>query len=82
MTAAARFDRLVLIGIGLIGSSIAKAARQLDLAGTIVACDRSVAVADRVRELGLADEVTTDVAAAVKGADCVILCVPVGACGA
>ena len=36
----------------------------------------------RVRELGIADEATTDLAAGVRGADLVILCVPVGACGA
>jgi cyclohexadieny/prephenate dehydrogenase len=76
------FERVALIGLGLIGSSIARAARHLNLAGTIVAVDRSEEVAARVRELAIADEVTTDVAAGVQGADLVILCVPVGVCGA
>jgi cyclohexadieny/prephenate dehydrogenase len=76
------FERIVLIGIGLIGSSIARAARHLNLARTIVAIDRDEAVVARVRELGIADEATSDPAAGVKGADLVILCVPVGVCGA
>jgi len=76
------FGKVTLIGIGLIGSSIARALRQVPLAGTVVAGDRSEAVVARVRELGIADEATTDMAAAVKDADLVIACVPVGAMGA
>jgi len=76
------FGRIALIGLGLIGSSIARAARHLNLAGTIVAIDRSEEVVARVRELAIADEATTDVAAGVRGADLVVLCVPVGVCGA
>ncbi|WP_372621495.1 prephenate/arogenate dehydrogenase family protein [Falsiroseomonas sp.] len=74
------FDRLCLLGIGLIGSSIARVAKQRgDLARTIVAHARSAATLDRVRELGIADVVEPDAAKAVEGADCVIFCVPVGA---
>ncbi|MCB8822957.1 prephenate/arogenate dehydrogenase family protein [Microvirga rosea] len=76
------FDRVALIGIGLIGSSIARAVRHLNLARTIVAVDRDENVVARVRELGFADDATSDAAAGVTGADLVILCVPVGACGA
>ena len=76
------FGRVALIGLGLIGSSIARAARHLNLARTIVAIDRDEAVAARVRELGIADEVVSDPAAGVKDADLVVLCVPVGAIGA
>lgn len=76
------FGRIALIGLGLIGSSIARAVKQLNLAGTIVAIDRSEAVVARVRELQIADEATTDFAAGVTDADLVILCVPVGVCGA
>jgi cyclohexadieny/prephenate dehydrogenase len=76
------FERLALVGLGLIGSSIARAARHLNLAGTIAAMDQDEAVIQRVRELGLADVATTDIAEAVAGADLVILCVPVGAYGA
>ena len=74
------FRRLALLGIGLIGSSIARVARlQGDLAGEVVANARSQATLDRVAELGIADRVEADPARAVAGADCVILCAPVGA---
>jgi cyclohexadieny/prephenate dehydrogenase len=75
------FNRLCLIGLGLIGSSIARAAREKGLAGTIVAADASPAVRARVRELGIADEVAETAAEGARGADCVIFCVPVGANG-
>jgi cyclohexadieny/prephenate dehydrogenase len=74
--------RLALVGLGLIGSSIARATKARGLAGTIVAIDRDPAVVARVEELGIADEVTTDLAAGVRDADIVILCIPVGAFGA
>jgi cyclohexadieny/prephenate dehydrogenase len=73
------FNRLCLVGLGLIGSSIARAAREKGLAGTIVAADASPAVRARVRELGIANEVAETAAEGARGADCVILCVPVGA---
>jgi cyclohexadieny/prephenate dehydrogenase len=74
------FDRLCLIGIGLIGSSIARMAKERgDIARTIVAHARSEATLARVRELGIADIVEADAGRAVEGADCVILCIPVGA---
>ncbi|WP_460449728.1 prephenate/arogenate dehydrogenase family protein [Alsobacter sp. SYSU BS001988] len=76
------FDRLVIVGLGLIGSSLARAARHLRLARTVVGADASPQVRSRVAELGLVDEVADKVAEAVRGADYVILCVPVGACGA
>ncbi len=76
------FDRLALIGVGLIGSSIAHAARRHGLVRSIVATARSEATRKRVVELGLADEVVETNAQAVKGADLVIVCIPVGACGA
>ncbi|MCU0885697.1 MAG: prephenate/arogenate dehydrogenase family protein [Beijerinckiaceae bacterium] len=73
--------RLAIIGMGLIGSSLARAARELNLAGQIAAADRDPAVAQRVRALGLADTVSQSAAEAVALADLVILCVPVGICG-
>jgi cyclohexadieny/prephenate dehydrogenase len=76
------FERLALIGVGLIGSSIARAAREIGLARTIVAIDRDEGVVERVRALGIADEATTDALSGVRDCDHVILCVPVGACGA
>src|SRR5712672_2598359 len=76
------FNRLALIGVGLIGSSIAHAARKQGAVGSIVATARSAATRRRVAEIGLADQVVETNAAAVEGADLVIVCIPVGACGA
>ena len=73
------FDELAIVGVGLIGSSIARAARRRNAARRIVLADHSVAVLERAKALGLGDVVTDDLARAVSGADCVILCVPVGA---
>jgi cyclohexadieny/prephenate dehydrogenase len=81
MTSAPLFDRLALIGVGLIGSSIAHAARVTGVAKTIVATARSTATRKRVAELKLADSVVETNAEAAAGADLVILCIPVGACG-
>ena len=76
------FDRLALIGVGLIGSSIARAARAGGVVRSIAATARSGATRRRVAELGIADQVAETNAAAVAGADLVIVCVPVGQCGA
>jgi cyclohexadieny/prephenate dehydrogenase len=76
------FERLALIGVGLIGSSIARAARDAGVVRSIAATARSGATRRRVAELGIADQVTETNAAAVAGADLVIVCVPVGQCGA
>jgi cyclohexadieny/prephenate dehydrogenase len=76
------FNRLALIGTGLIGGSIARAARAQVAVKTIVATSRSLETRKRVAELGFADEVVDSNAAAVKGADLVIVCIPVGAYGA
>ena len=74
------FRRLALVGIGLIGSSVARIAMQRgDLAAEVVATARTAKTLDRVRELGIADRVEADPALAVEGADCVMLCAPVGA---
>jgi cyclohexadieny/prephenate dehydrogenase len=76
------FNRLALIGVGLIGGSIARAARGLGIVDTIVATSRSEPTRQRIRELGLADDVVDTAAAAVKDADLVMVSVPIGACGA
>jgi cyclohexadieny/prephenate dehydrogenase len=78
---AALFNRVALIGVGLIGSSIARAAKAQGAAGSIVATARSPATRKRVAELGIADQVVETNAAAVEGADLVIISIPVGACG-
>lgn len=76
------FERLAVIGFGLIGGSVARAVRAASLPTHIVVYDASEAVRARVRELGAADAVADTLADAVAGADCVILCTPVGTFGA
>lgn len=73
------FKRLVIIGIGHIGSSIALAVKACPgLVGTLVIADASPAHLTRAGELGLGDIYLADPAAAVADADGVILCTPVG----
>ena len=75
------FQRLALIGIGLIGSSLARVCRRRGLARKIIATDISPAVRAKLAELALADEIAENAAAAVAGADLIILCTPAGAMG-
>ncbi len=81
MSAGPQFNKLALIGFGLIGGSIARAARTQNLVGEIVTTARSEKTRARVKELGIVDAVVETNAEAVKDADLVILCIPVGACG-
>ncbi|MEZ5840383.1 MAG: prephenate/arogenate dehydrogenase family protein [Hyphomicrobiales bacterium] len=74
--------KLALIGIGLIGSSIARAARAHGLAGHIAISTRSEATLRRAEELGLGDSYALDAADAARDADLVIVSVPVGSSGA
>jgi cyclohexadieny/prephenate dehydrogenase len=76
------FQRLALIGMGLIGSSLARVCRRKGLAREIIVTDSSSAVRARVTELALADQIVETAAAAVERADLVILCAPVSAMGA
>ncbi|MDN5928868.1 MAG: prephenate/arogenate dehydrogenase family protein [Hyphomicrobiales bacterium] len=75
------FDKIALIGIGLIGSSLARVIRREGLAGHIAISTRSAATLARAGELGLGDSYSTDPAIAVAGADLVVVSVPVGASG-
>ncbi|TLP46817.1 MULTISPECIES: prephenate/arogenate dehydrogenase family protein [Cohaesibacter] len=76
------FKRMTLIGIGLLGSSIALAARQRGVVEHIAIHTRSKATLDRAAELNLGDSYHADVAESVRGSDLVIVCTPVGACEA
>ena len=76
------FKRMTLIGIGLLGSSIALAARQKGLVEHIAIYTRSENTLARAEELGLGDSYHTDIARSVEGADLVMVCAPVGACEA
>jgi cyclohexadieny/prephenate dehydrogenase len=70
------YPRMAVIGCGLIGSSIARAARAHGVVETIAVADPSAAVRERVTALGLADTVTDDPATAVADADLVIFAAP------
>ena len=73
------FRKLALIGIGLIGSSIALAARRQGLVDVIAISTRKQETLDEARDFNLGDIYTLDAAEAVRGADLVIICTPVGA---
>lgn len=73
------FKQITIIGFGLIGSSLARAVLAKNLAEKVICADSSRDVCEKVKELGLAHEVYTDMARSVKGSDLVVLCVPVGA---
>jgi cyclohexadieny/prephenate dehydrogenase len=79
MSAEIMFERIALIGIGLINSSIARFVRRDGLAGEIIIYSRRQSTLDKAMELGLAERAESDPAAAVEGADLVILGAPVGA---
>jgi len=74
------FGRLTVAGVGLIGGSLALAARAAGLVGEVVGVGRSEANLRVARERGIVDRVETDPPAAVAGADLVVLAVPVGSC--
>jgi cyclohexadieny/prephenate dehydrogenase len=73
------FDRIAFIGIGLIGSSLARVVRREGLAGHLVVSTRSADTLARAEELGLGDSYTIDAAEAVRDTDLVVVSVPVGA---
>ncbi|WP_101065707.1 prephenate/arogenate dehydrogenase family protein [Roseovarius salinarum] len=76
------YDRVALIGLGLIASSMFWAIKRAGLAGEVTGHARSAETRDTAREIGLCDRVCDSAAEAAEGADLVVLCVPVGAMGA
>ena len=72
------FRRIALIGIGLIGSSLAHVVRRDGLAEHIAVAARTRRTLDKAEELGIADSVTLDAGQAVEDADLVVLCSPLG----
>jgi len=76
------YNRVALVGLGLIASSMAHAMRAQGLAGEIVGHAKSAESRATALEIGLVDHVFDTAAEAVVGADLVVLCVPVGAMGA
>ncbi|MBX3562994.1 MAG: prephenate/arogenate dehydrogenase family protein [Sphingomonas sp.] len=75
------FSRVTIIGLGLIGSSIARGIRQHMPSVRVTGHDADPAVRETAARIGLCDDVTDTPGAAVIDADLVILCVPVGAMG-
>ncbi|MER9431058.1 prephenate/arogenate dehydrogenase family protein [Mesorhizobium sp. M0408] len=75
------FEKIALVGIGLIGSSLARVIRREGLAGQVAISTRSDATLARASQLGLGDTYTTDAKEAVRDADLVIVSVPVGSSG-
>lgn len=75
---AIRFERLAVLGLGLLGGSVAWAARERGLARVVVGSGRREAPLRDAQARGLIDEATVDPAKAVAGADLVVLATPVG----
>ncbi|MFZ5673438.1 MAG: prephenate/arogenate dehydrogenase family protein [Pseudomonadota bacterium] len=75
------YERVALIGLGLIGSSLSHVMRQRKLASRIAGYARSAGTRATAKRIGLVDDIHESAAAAVKDADLVILCTPVGAYG-
>jgi cyclohexadieny/prephenate dehydrogenase len=73
------FDQVALIGIGLIGSSLARALRRDSPDTTIIACARRAETLATVRRLELADETTHDPVEAASGGDLVVIATPLSA---
>jgi cyclohexadieny/prephenate dehydrogenase len=73
------FERLAVLGLGLLGGSVAWAARERRIAGEVVGCGRRSEPLRAAQARGLVDRTTTDPAEAVAGADLVVLASPVGA---
>lgn len=71
--------RLTIIGVGLIGGSLARALRVAGACEEVVGCGRSAEHLGRAQELGVVDRFDTDVASAAAGADMIVVCVPLGA---
>ncbi|MGI9498939.1 MAG: prephenate dehydrogenase/arogenate dehydrogenase family protein, partial [Geminicoccaceae bacterium] len=77
-----KFNRVAMIGIGLINGSLAKVLKRDGIADEIVACSRREETLSRARDLGIADRTTVDPAEAVIGADLVVIGTPTGSAGA
>ena len=75
------YDKICIIGIGLIGASIALAARQSGLVRHVSGCEVNPDMVAEIERLGLVDSITTDAVAAVQDADLVVMAVPVGVMG-
>ncbi len=71
--------QLTIIGVGLIGGSLARALKQAGYCGEVVGCSRDADHLQRAVDLGVIDRYSTDVGEAVSGADMIMVAVPLGA---
>ena len=76
------YSKIAVIGLGLVGSSLARVIKARGLAGHLALYDKSQATRTKAQELNLGDVVAADLASAVADADLVVLAIPVGAMGA
>ncbi|MFQ5451667.1 MAG: prephenate dehydrogenase [Nitrospinaceae bacterium] len=72
------FNQITLVGVGLLGGSLARVCRERGLVGSIVGFGRNSANLEQARELGVIDICAPDLSSAVENADLVVLCSPVG----
>lgn len=72
-------DKLVIIGVGLIGGSLSLALKQAGAVGQVVGCGRNLQNLEKGVSLGILDSYTNNIAEAVAGADIVVVAVPLGA---
>lgn len=75
----ALINKLTIIGVGLIGGSLARALRRADQVGTIVGCGRSTEHLEIARKLGVVDVIESDPGKACEGSDVIVLATPLGA---
>ena len=74
---ALHFSRVVIVGVGLIGGSLALSLKRAGVVGTVVGVGRSAASLDKAMKLGVIDEAATSLADAARGASLIVLCAPV-----
>lgn len=76
----ARFEKIALLGLGLIGSSLGHAIKRGQLGGHVAGHAKTAVTREAALAIGFVDSVHANAAEAVRDADLVVLCVPVGAC--
>jgi cyclohexadieny/prephenate dehydrogenase len=79
MMTSGKFYRIAIVGVGLIGSSICRVLKERHLCSEVVGCDRLKSTRDKAKKLRLVDDIFAKPEDAVKNADLVVLCIPVGA---
>ncbi len=78
MSIMERFKQMTVLGVGLIGASLAQACKQRQLVETIVGFGRNTGNLKRAQERGIIDSGSVDMKTAVAGSDLIVLCTPVG----